>query len=94
MDSNFREKARNIRMLLLDVDGFVAEGSGENFFMVRDGVVITPPISGRSAKTVTWTPSLASSAAQDSPAGPEPTMATFLPDFCAALAITCGLSST
>jgi len=29
--------------LLLDVDGFVAEGAGENVFIVRDGVVCTPP---------------------------------------------------
>jgi branched-chain amino acid aminotransferase len=28
--------------LLLDPDGFVAEGTGDNFFIVRDGVVITP----------------------------------------------------
>jgi len=28
--------------LLLDVDGFVAEGSGENIFIVRDGVLYTP----------------------------------------------------
>ena len=28
--------------LFLDVDGFVAEGSGENFFLVRDGVIYTP----------------------------------------------------
>jgi branched-chain amino acid aminotransferase len=31
--------------LLLDVSGFVAEGSGENFFIVRDGVVRTPPLT-------------------------------------------------
>ena len=31
--------------LLLDVQGFVAEGSGENFFIVRDGVVKTPPLT-------------------------------------------------
>jgi len=31
--------------LLLDVTGFVAEGSGENFFIVRDGVVKTPPVT-------------------------------------------------
>ena len=31
--------------LLLDVDGFVAEGSGENFFMVRDGIVYTPELT-------------------------------------------------
>ncbi|HZO80941.1 MAG TPA: branched-chain amino acid transaminase [Candidatus Binataceae bacterium] len=30
--------------LLLDVNGYVAEGSGENFFVVRDGVVRTPPL--------------------------------------------------
>ncbi|NLK65936.1 MAG: branched-chain amino acid transaminase [Campylobacteraceae bacterium] len=29
--------------LLLDASGFVAEGSGECFFIVRDGVIITPP---------------------------------------------------
>ena len=31
--------------LLLDVDGCVAEGSGENFFMVRDGVIYTPELT-------------------------------------------------
>jgi branched-chain amino acid aminotransferase len=31
--------------LLLDVDGFVAEGAGENVFIARDGVVTTPPLS-------------------------------------------------
>ncbi len=31
--------------LLLDTDGFVAEGSGENVFVVERGVVRTPPVS-------------------------------------------------
>lgn len=31
--------------LLLDVDGFVAEGSGENFFIIRDGVIYTPELT-------------------------------------------------
>ncbi len=31
--------------LLLDTDGFVCEGSGENFFMVRDGVIHTPELA-------------------------------------------------
>jgi len=31
--------------LLLDVDGFVAEGSGENIFVVRDGVIYTPELT-------------------------------------------------
>ncbi len=31
--------------LLLDVMGFVAEGAGENIFVVRDGVVRTPPVT-------------------------------------------------
>jgi branched-chain amino acid aminotransferase len=31
--------------LLLDVDGFVAEGSGENIFLVRDGVLLTPDLT-------------------------------------------------
>ncbi len=29
--------------LMLDEEGFIAEGSGECFFIVRDGVLITPP---------------------------------------------------
>src|SRR5579863_9534622 len=31
--------------LLLDTEGFVAEGSGENIFVIRDGVVRTPPLT-------------------------------------------------
>lgn len=31
--------------LLLNADGNISEGSGENVFLVRDGVVLTPPIS-------------------------------------------------
>lgn len=27
---------------MLDPDGFVAEGPGDNIFIVKDGVVITP----------------------------------------------------
>jgi len=29
--------------IALDSDGYVSEGSGENLFLVRDGVLITPP---------------------------------------------------
>jgi branched-chain amino acid aminotransferase len=31
--------------IALDVAGYVSEGSGENLFMVQDGVIYTPPIS-------------------------------------------------
>ena len=31
--------------LLLDVDGFVAEGSGENLFVVKDGQIYEPEIA-------------------------------------------------
>lgn len=31
--------------LLLDTNGFVAEGSGENFFMVRNGTLFTPDLT-------------------------------------------------
>jgi branched-chain amino acid aminotransferase len=31
--------------LLLDVEGFVAEGSGENVFVIRDGVIYTPDLT-------------------------------------------------
>jgi branched-chain amino acid aminotransferase len=31
--------------MLLDTDGYVAEGSGENVFMVKNGVIKTPPLT-------------------------------------------------
>ncbi|WP_178863866.1 branched-chain amino acid transaminase [Thiomicrorhabdus cannonii] len=42
--------------LLLDTEGYVSEGSGENFFMVRDGVLYTPELTscldGITRKTI------------------------------------------
>ncbi len=42
--------------LLLDTNGLVAEGSGENLFMVRDGVIYTPQLlsalNGITRKTI------------------------------------------
>ena len=35
--------------LLLDTDGFVAEGAGENLFIVRDGVIYEPEIASALA---------------------------------------------
>jgi branched-chain amino acid aminotransferase len=37
----------------LDVNGYVAEGSGENIFAVRDGVVITPPLAHAGLSGIT-----------------------------------------
>lgn len=31
--------------LLLDAEGYVAEGSGENFFLVKDGIIYTPDLT-------------------------------------------------
>lgn len=31
--------------IMLSEDGYVAEGTGENLFLVRDGMVLTPPLS-------------------------------------------------
>lgn len=39
--------------LLLNAEGYVAEGSGENVFTVRDGVVYTPPISAGQLDGIT-----------------------------------------
>ena len=36
-----------VEAIALDVDGYVAEGSGENVFIVKDGGIVTPP-SGAS----------------------------------------------
>ena len=42
--------------LLLDNEGYVAEGSGENFFIIRDGVIYTPDLTsaleGITRKTI------------------------------------------
>jgi branched-chain amino acid aminotransferase len=35
--------------LLLDTEGYVAEGSGENIFVVRDGVIYTPELTSALA---------------------------------------------
>jgi branched-chain amino acid aminotransferase len=35
--------------LLLDAEGYVAEGSGENIFIVRDGVIYTPDLTSALA---------------------------------------------
>ena len=43
--------------LLLDVDGFVAEGSGENIFIIREGIMFTPELTsaldGITRRTIT-----------------------------------------
>jgi branched-chain amino acid aminotransferase len=31
--------------IALDVQGYVSEGSGENIFLIKDGVVYTPPLA-------------------------------------------------
>jgi len=31
--------------LMLDIDGFVSEGSGENIFVIKDGVIFTPHLT-------------------------------------------------
>ena len=35
-------KGENNWALMLDPDGFIAEGSGDNFFIIKDGVLISP----------------------------------------------------
>lgn len=39
--------------LMLNTAGFVAEGTGENLFLVRDGVVTTPPTSAGALDGIT-----------------------------------------
>ena len=39
--------------LLLDTDGFVAEGCGENLFLVKDGAVTTPMLTS-ALNGITW----------------------------------------
>jgi branched-chain amino acid aminotransferase len=37
----------------LDVNGLVSEGSGENIFVVRNGVIYTPPLSNSALSGIT-----------------------------------------
>jgi branched-chain amino acid aminotransferase len=39
--------------MMLDPQGFVCQGSGENIFMVRDGVLSTPDLSGGALNGIT-----------------------------------------
>src|SRR3972149_3731198 len=39
--------------LVLNQDGHISEGSAENFFMIRDGVLITPPITDNILEGIT-----------------------------------------
>ena len=38
----------------LDHNGMVSEGSGENIFLVRNGILYTPPIGGSVLEGITW----------------------------------------
>ena len=44
MASNEAKRNGYDEALLLDSEGFVAEGSGQNFFFVKDDVIYTPPL--------------------------------------------------
>ena len=39
--------------IMLTQDGFVSEGSGENLFMINDGVIVTPPVSDNNLTGIT-----------------------------------------
>lgn len=39
--------------ILLDSEGFVAEGAGENIFIVKNGTVVTPPVYGDVLEGIT-----------------------------------------
>ena len=39
--------------VMLDIDGYVAEGSGENIFLVKDGVFYTPPVYNTILRGIT-----------------------------------------
>jgi len=39
--------------IMLDINGYVSEGPGENIFLVKDGVLYTPPIGASLLKGIT-----------------------------------------
>lgn len=42
-----------VEAIALDSNGYVAEGSGENVFLVRNGVLVTPPLGGAVLQGIT-----------------------------------------
>jgi branched-chain amino acid aminotransferase len=46
-------KAGYQEAILLNEAGYVADGSGENLFLVRDGVLITPPVQASILEGIT-----------------------------------------
>jgi branched-chain amino acid aminotransferase len=42
-----------VEAIALGPDGLVSEGSGQNLFLVRDGVLITPPLDGTNLTGIT-----------------------------------------
>lgn len=47
------ERAGFDEAIVLNQDGHISEGSAENFFMIRDGVVYTPPITANILEGIT-----------------------------------------
>ncbi len=47
------ERAGFDEALVLNQDGHISEGSAENFFLIRDGVVYTPPINANILEGIT-----------------------------------------
>jgi branched-chain amino acid aminotransferase len=39
--------------IAIDSNGFVSEGSGENLFVIRDGVILTPPLASSILRGIT-----------------------------------------
>ncbi len=39
--------------IALDANGFVSEGSGENIFVIRDGIITTPPLASSILRGIT-----------------------------------------
>lgn len=46
-------RAGVMEALMLNQEGYVCEGTGDNIFMVKDGVLITPPISAGILRGIT-----------------------------------------
>ncbi len=42
-----------VEAIALNYDGFVSEGSGENIFLVRDGIIYTPPLGASILEGIT-----------------------------------------
>src|SRR5438128_12423547 len=77
--------------ILLDQQGYVAEATGENVFLVRDGILYTPPVAGGILEAITRETILRIATDKGMPVEERRVSRAYL--YCADEACTCGTAA-